>query len=154
MAAPTIPLYTGTVPNRNQSANDFSDNADDWLAYQAPLAADYNSLATYLDDLAIEVDNDAAAAEQSATESANSATESANSAVLSQSSANFKGNWSDLTGTLNIPAVVYHNGINWQLLNNLADVTLSEPSVTDDWSIIDNSARITHNSILHFYRNR
>lgn len=53
MAAPTIPLYTGVTPNRNQSANDFANNADDWLNYQAPLATDYNNLAAYLDALAL-----------------------------------------------------------------------------------------------------
>lgn len=53
MAAPKIPLYSGATPNRNQSANDFANNADDWLNYQAPLAADYNTLAAYLDALAL-----------------------------------------------------------------------------------------------------
>ncbi len=147
MAAPTIPVYTGTVPNRNQSANDFADNADDWLAYQAPLATDYNNLATYLDNLAADVDADAIAA-------AASATAAASSESIALSSANFKGNWSDLTGTLNIPSSAYHKGVTWQLLNDLADVTLSEPSVTSDWAVIDNSTKITNNTTLHFYRNR
>jgi hypothetical protein len=53
MSAPLIPLFSGTTPNRNQSANDFANNADDWLNYQAPLAADYNDLAAYLDALAL-----------------------------------------------------------------------------------------------------
>ncbi len=147
MAAPIIPIYTGTVPNRNQSANDFADNADDWLAYQAPLAADYNALAVYIDNIAIQIDADAVSA-------AASALSASTSEAIALSSANFKGNWSDLTGALNVPSSAYHNGITWQLLNDLADVTLSEPSVTSDWVIIDNSARITHNTILHFYRNR
>lgn len=53
MPAPQIPLFTGVTPNRNQSPNDFSNNADDWLNYQSPLATDYNDLATYLDALAL-----------------------------------------------------------------------------------------------------
>ena len=40
----------------------------------------------------------------------------ADSAVAS---ANFKGAWSSLTGALNIPASVTHNGYLWILLNNL-----------------------------------
>lgn len=154
MPAPTIPLYSGVIPNRNQSPVDFADNADDWLAYQAPLASDYNGLATYLDNLAADVDADAEAASNSAAASASSAVESSGYADEAASSANFKGLWSDLTGPLNIPATVEHDGLNWQLLSNLADVTLSEPGVTSDWSVIDKSNRITNNSILHFYRNR
>jgi hypothetical protein len=50
--------------------------------------------------------------------------------------ANFKGLWSDLTGALSKPASVAHNGLVWLLLNNLADVTASEPSSGNtDWQI-------------------
>lgn len=127
MPAPTIPIYSGTVPQRTQSAVDFANNADDWLAYQAPLAADYNSLATYIDGIAVTIDADATAA-------ANSATAAANSEAVAVASANFKGTWSSLSGALNKPASVLHNDEYWQLLNNLADVTASEPSVTGDWA--------------------
>ena len=51
-----------------------------------------------------------------------------------ESAANFKGSWSSLTGALNKPAMVLHNGAYWVLLNNLANVTTSEPSVTADWA--------------------
>jgi len=48
--------------------------------------------------------------------------------------ANFIGQWSSLTGTLNIPAAVEHNGVIWQLLVDLADVAASEPSTGNtDW---------------------
>lgn len=54
-----------------------------------------------------------------------------------ESYASYKGRWIDLTGALNIPASVEHTGTMWQLLNNLADVTLSEPSGTNtDWLAI------------------
>ena len=49
--------------------------------------------------------------------------------------ANFKGNWSALTGAIAKPASVFHNGAFWSLLNNLADVTLSQPGVTADWQV-------------------
>lgn len=42
--------------------------------------------------------------------------------------ANYKGSWSELTGSLEIPAVVGHNNTFWQLTENLADVTSEEPS--------------------------
>ncbi len=55
----------------------------------------------------------------------------ANTAAL----ANFKGNWSALTGALAKPASVFHNGAFWALLNNLADVTASQPGVSADWQV-------------------
>lgn len=147
MSHPTIPLYTGVVPNRNQSPIDFANNADNWLSYQAPLATDYNDLATYLDNLAADVDADAIAAANSA---ANAKTSEDNAAA----SANFKGEWSAQTGAANKPYSVSHKGTTWLLLNNLADVTLSEPGITSDWFDADSTRRITHNRFLHFYRNR
>lgn len=51
--------------------------------------------------------------------------------------ANFKGDWSDLTGSLNVPATVRHNSTIWLLINNLADVTTSEPSEgSADWEAL------------------
>ena len=44
--------------------------------------------------------------------------------------------WASLTGALAKPASVSHNGLLWGLLNNLADVTTSEPGVTADWEEI------------------
>lgn len=41
--------------------------------------------------------------------------------------------WSDLTGAASVPLVTYHSSSYWVLLNNLADVTASEPGVTTDW---------------------
>lgn len=50
-------------------------------------------------------------------------------------SANFKGLWEDLSGALNKPASVKHNGRFWLLLNNLPNVALSEPEEgNDDWT--------------------
>lgn len=54
-------------------------------------------------------------------------------ADMAANTANFKGEWGDLSGALNVPASVYHSGGFWQLLNDLADVTLSEPGVSADW---------------------
>lgn len=39
----------------------------------------------------------------------------------------FKGAWSSLTGPLNMPATVLHNGAYWVLLQNVADVTAVQP---------------------------
>ncbi|NOQ31783.1 MAG: hypothetical protein GQ570_11735 [Helicobacteraceae bacterium] len=63
------------------------------------------------------------------------ATLAADSASIATSSANNKGNWSALTGALNIPASVNYNDSVWVLNVNLADVTASEPSgANSDWT--------------------
>ncbi len=54
--------------------------------------------------------------------------------------ANFKGLWPSLTGALNKPASVKHNGRFWALLNNLADVTTSQPGVSTDWTSLDSGS--------------
>ena len=79
----------------------------------------------------------AADAAQSAADAAQSAGDAENSANIATASANFVGLWGDQTGAANIPYSVYHNGNNWQLLNNLANVAASEPSAGNaDWAII------------------
>lgn len=82
-------------------------------------------------------------AAQSALESQQSATASAQSALDAQLAAdnasttsNFLGNWVDLTGA-QLKGVVAHNGERWQLLVDVADITLTEPSTSNsDYLII------------------
>lgn len=64
-----------------------------------------------------------------------SKTAAAASEVNTGALANFKGAWSALTGALNKPASVFHNGAYWALLNNLANVTTSTPGVSADWQV-------------------
>ena len=45
----------------------------------------------------------------------------------------FVGNWSGQTGPAAKPFSVVHNNRIWTLLNNIADVTASEPGVSADW---------------------
>lgn len=59
--------------------------------------------------------------------------DSANNAAIAIAAANFKGNWSALTGPLAVPAAVYHSGKFWLLLSALADVTAKEPGVDAEW---------------------
>ena len=123
-----IPDYDGTPPNRFDHLEDeFSDNADYFAAYFASTPTDYNTFATQVNSVRAETNGfkDDAAASAGLAESY---------ADLAADTANFKGAWSGLAGSLNTPAVVGHDGVNWQLLTNLADVTLSEPSITNpDW---------------------
>ena len=76
-------------------------------------------------------EQNAAASEQEALLAATSAQEDAEiaeqAALAAMASANFKGRWSDLTGSLSVPAVVLHNGVYYTLLENVADVMANEP---------------------------
>lgn len=54
--------------------------------------------------------------------------------------ANFKGSWSSLTGALNVPASVYHNGQMWTLVQNLANVTTATPGVSAAWFALGQGA--------------
>lgn len=58
---------------------------------------------------------------------------SAASSKAALGAANYKGLWSSLTGALAVPASATHSNIAWLLVNNVADVTLSQPGVSADW---------------------
>jgi len=46
---------------------------------------------------------------------------------------NFKGSWSDLSGTVNVPTVVYHKDKYWNLVRAVRRVEAQEPSFSDVW---------------------
>lgn len=141
MAYPPI-TSLGTVPQRTQTPAEFAANGDSFLGALPNFRTELNTFGAYVDTKGSEVDLNAADAENSALQSANSASESGAYAALSLSYkdlalgiANFKGNWSALTGALNVPASVYHNGLTWVLLTNLANVAASEPSNGSTWAV-------------------
>lgn len=139
MPAYVIDLYTGTVPLRDgsQTNTQFSDNVGDLLAYIPPLAEDINASNVWVNGVNVAVQ---ALADAAATSESNAAT----SAAASANSANFKGAWSSLTGALNKPAQVLHNGAYWQLLNNLTNVALSEPAPGNaDWAFASGTRWVT-----------
>lgn len=117
-------------PSRRNQPSVFIPTADDWVAALDLWTAQANAVAE-------EINTNAINALASETAAASSATSSASSASISASNANFVGNYSALTGALNIPASVFHIGLFWQLLVNLADVTTSTPSAANsDWAEI------------------
>lgn len=59
--------------------------------------------------------------------------DASNNAAIAIAAANFKGNWSALTGALAVPASVYHSSKFWLLLSNLADVTAATPGASGSW---------------------
>jgi len=106
----------------------------------------YNPWSTEANALAVEVNDDATAAALSETNAASSAVAAQDAAASAEAIANYKGEWSALTGALSKPASVDHNSKTWRLENNLADVTLSEPGVTADWTDITSVKSDTDNT--------
>ena len=121
------------APQRTDAPADFITKADAHVASLDQFVTQTNVVTSEINSTATDVNSSALAAQASADEAANSAESSA-------SSANFKGEWSALTGALNIPASVSHLDSIWVLKASLADVTANEPSVSGDWIATTSSA--------------
>jgi len=65
-------------------------------------------------------------------------------------SANYKGEWSTLTGALAIPASVSHNDAVWILTENLADVTAAEPGVDARWLNVSAGSGLPIGALQYF----
>ncbi|MDR6767734.1 hypothetical protein J2W88_003015 [Acidovorax delafieldii] len=132
-----------TVPSSASAEETFD------AAYEAFNTWEKNELQPKLAPLAANVFANASEtvdATEAAVAAAVSASTAASQAVAA---ANFKGLWPSMTGPLNKPACVKHNGRFWMLLNNLADVTTSQPGVSADWTALNVgqvSARISANT--------
>lgn len=124
---PTISAL-GTPPSRNQPQTEFTTNVNALFGALPTFRTEANALAANMYDNAVEAEADAVTAAAAA---ATASAADANVAAV----ASFKGAWSSLTGALAKPASVFHNGAYWALLNNLADVTASQPGVSADWQV-------------------
>lgn len=109
-----------TAPARSQDQTTFRINAENHVVALGTHVTECNTQVSQINTLAGELNT------------IGTNTQNASDAALA--AANFRGAWSSLTGALNVPSSVNHNGNNWLLLNNLADVTTSEPGVSADWS--------------------
>jgi hypothetical protein len=124
---PTISAL-GTPPSRTQTQTEFTTNANALFGALPTFRSETNAVASNVYANAVEA---AASAVTAAAAAVTASAADANVAAM----ANFKGNWSALTGALAKPASVFHNGAFWALLNNLADVTTSQPGVSADWQV-------------------
>lgn len=118
-----------TPPSRSDPVN-FAARGDVFLGALPTFATEANALSA-------EVNANAINAANSASFAGLSATNAASSSQIALAAANFKGLWSSLTGSLSKPASVKHNNRFWLLLNNLSNVTTSQPGVSADWTATD-----------------
>ena len=131
----TITALPTPVPQRSDPTN-FAARADLFLAALPTFATETNLVAS-------EVNANASTASSQAGIAVSAANAATDAAAQSLAAANFKGEWFTLAGALNKPACVKHNGRFWLLLNNLANVTTSEPGVSSNWTSIDAGTPIT-----------
>lgn len=110
---PSAPAVTDTTA-------EFNSKAFAWVAALDDFTTETNALAAQVDADAVTAAEGAAASEAAV------------------AAANYKGEWSSLTGALNIPASVSHNGSVYVLTANLANVTTDEPGVTPSskWIVV------------------
>lgn len=122
------------MPALDRSSPTFRAEVDLYLGSQLPtfsVEVEAARLEVLAAEAAAEDSKDAAlVSELAAAASATAA------AAVALSAANFSGTWASLTGALNVPAAVFHNGAYWMLLNNLANVTTSQPGVSADWQVV------------------
>lgn len=115
------------VPNSNDPEVTFDSMFEAFLSYLK------NVFVTTVNAIAAACYGNALDSQGSATAAQASATAAELAALNAGSTANFKGDWSALSGGLAPPASVYHNGLSWNLLYFVANVALAEPGVSPAW---------------------
>jgi hypothetical protein len=114
--ATAIPLITviGAGPSTSDPDN-FDERGDKLLHDDLPtMTSELNVIIPRINTAVSEINTDRSNIE--------------NYADIVQSAANFKGKWSDLTGSISLPATVHHSGTFWVLAEDLADITAHEPA--------------------------
>lgn len=119
----------GTVPNNNMdeatfnvTAETFTSNMPQWGGDLKAVADSAKTNAEYSNQRA----NDSNTSAETAAARLIDVQTAANGAFAA---ANYKGEWSTLSGALNVPATVTHQGRLWYLKLNLANVTTQAPAL-------------------------
>lgn len=138
MSIPTVnPLPP--PPLRTDPGTDFATKAATFLSALPPMRDQMVTLASWLDGRAATTESNAQSA--------------ASSSAAAVAAANFKGQWSSLSGALAVPASVAHNGDIWLLLHNVAAVAAHTPGGSSAWAILTSLgvARFTTVSVANHY---
>jgi len=119
-----ITQFTTPVAQRTDPPGIFSPRADKLAEELPPFVAQMNIEITNINSKASQVADDTITV--------------TDAKAVAIAAANFAGVWSGLTGALDVPASVRHAGAIWLLLNDLANVTTSEPNdANTDWVKLD-----------------
>ncbi len=106
------------------------------IAAEAQNVTELNAAGAYIDAQVLLVDLDRVAAQDAVGDAEQQVALATEQAEIAGFTAHYVGQWADLAGALNKPATVKHGGLFWLLVNNLANVTTSEPGMTNDWTRI------------------
>lgn len=119
----TVPTIT-TPPDApiRQQASTFSSRFAAFLAWLVSFVSELIALVSWMNGTAGTVQTNADAA--------------ASAAAAATAAANYKGAWPSLSGALAIPASASYSSKVWMLLNDIPDVTASEPGVSADWIVL------------------
>lgn len=133
---PVVSSWPTPTPSRARPL-DFAEEADAFLGHFPTGQTDQQNVVDWTNQTAQQVYDNAIEAEASATNSEASAQSSANSATISQNAGNILGEWSGLAGSVSLGQIVLHVEGRWQATKAIADVTASEPSLSNsDWTLI------------------
>ena len=157
-AVPALVLPAPFPTTADRIAGTYNAKAKTWADGESAMASNQHAIATATHQNATAAEERAASAEatralavsqtQAIKDAAVSDTNAikadaqtaANSAAASltaaQGVANYKGQWSTLSGALNTPASVWHQGRYWGLLSNLANVATAQPGVHASWAAV------------------
>lgn len=119
----------GTVPNNNMDEATFNVTAENFTTQMAPWGGDVKAVADSAKTNAEYSNERAVNANTSAETAAARLVDVQTAANGAFAAANYKGEWSTLTGALNVPATVTHLGRLWYLKLNLANVTTQAPAL-------------------------
>lgn len=119
----------GTVPNNNMDEATYNVTAENFTGNMPPWGSDVKAVADSAKTNA-EYSNQRAGDANTAAETAAARLADVQTAANGAfAAANYKGEWSTLTGALNVPATVTHLGRLWYLKLNLANVASQTPTL-------------------------
>jgi hypothetical protein len=127
-----VPDVPTPVPQRSDRAN-FAARGDNMLGWFPPGIAGVNANLAWLEAMGDFIDQQAAASVQAVYDAEEQVALAAQQAALATFAAHYKGEWSSLSGDAERPFAVSRSGLFWLLKNDLADITASEPGMTNDW---------------------
>lgn len=133
MTIQTITALPTPVPSRLDPVN-FASRADAFLGALPTFGNELNEFATEANTLALQVQDNKDSTDETYSDMQDLKNVMEGVYNNSVATSNFKGTWNSLTGALSKPASVFHNNSYWILLENILDITLSEPSdLNTDW---------------------